>query len=112
MEMYKVKDYKSFAIELEKQTGCEIKIRVIGKNHTHFQLDKMGVSLGVLCICCGEVSFAPFTTLDLQRDDMFINVRYFPMLDDFVHLLLAFREMFVITDSDYWHKEANSLEPS
>ena len=82
MEIYKVKDYKVFANQLMDKTGCDVSIRLMGKNHTHYQLNKMGLSLGVLCVDKGEVSFAPFVTLDTAQND-------------FIQLLTVFREMFV-----------------
>jgi len=95
MEIYKVKNYKAFANQLEEQTGCNITIRLMGKNHTHYQLDKMGLSLGVLCVDNGEVSFAPFVTLDSAKNDQYINAENLPFFDDFVKVLSVFREMFV-----------------
>lgn len=95
MEIYKVKNYKAFAIELENKTGCSVNINIISKNHIHYQLSKMGLSLGVLCVDHGEVSFAPFVTHESARDDMYINACNIPMFDDFIQLLAMFREMFV-----------------
>lgn len=95
MDIYKVKNYKQFARELESKTKCEVKIKLLEKNHTHYQLNKMGLSLGVLCICNGEVSFAPFVTLDTARDDQYIDAQYLPLFDDFVELLKVFRDIFV-----------------
>lgn len=95
MEIFKVKDYKRFADSLEEKTGCVVTIRLMGKNHTHYQLDKRGLSLGVLCVLNGELSFAPFATLDSATDDQYINAKYIPMFDDFVGLLEVLREMFV-----------------
>ena len=31
MEIYKVKNYKTFAVELERKTGCSVDIKLIGK---------------------------------------------------------------------------------
>lgn len=95
MEIYKVKNYKALAMELEKNTGCSVNIKLMGRDHTHYQLSKMGLSLGVLCIDRGEVSFAPFVTHESARDDMYINACNLPMFDDFIQLLTVFREMFV-----------------
>lgn len=95
MEIYKVKDYKAFANQLREKTGCDVFIRLMNKNHTHYQLSKMGVSLGVLCVDEGEVSFAPFVTFDSARNDQYINAQNLPLFDDFVELLTIFREMFV-----------------
>lgn len=95
MEIYKVKNYKVFANQLKDKTGCDVSIRLIGKNHTHFQLDKMGMSLGVLCVYNGEVSFAPFVTLDTAQNDQYINAQNLPLFDDFIQLLTTFQEMFV-----------------
>ena len=90
MEIYKVKNYKVFATQLEDRTGCEVLIRLIGKDHTHYQLNKMG-----LCVDNGDVSFAPFVTLDSAKNEQYISAQNLPLFDDFVELLTVFREMFV-----------------
>lgn len=95
MEIMKVKNYKVFAETLKKKTGCDVNIKIIGKEHFHFQLSKDGISLGVLCLLEGQASFAPFVTHETQRDEQYINVLYMPMLDDFVAVLNVFNEMFV-----------------
>lgn len=95
MEIYKVKNYKVFANQLMEKTGCDVSIRLLSKNHTHYQLSKMGLSLGVLCVDNGEVSFAPFVTHETARDDQYINAQNLPLFDDFIQLLTVFREMFV-----------------
>lgn len=95
MEIHKVKDYKVFAKQLEEKTGCDVLIRLMGKEHTHYQLNKMGLSLGVLCVNNGTASFAPFVNLDSVQNDQYISVENFPLFDDFVTLLTVFREIFV-----------------
>ncbi len=100
MEIYKVRNYKAFAKQLEEKTGCNIAIRLMGRNHTHYQLDKMGLPLGVLCVKDGEASFAQFATLDSATNDQYINAENFPIFDDFVTLLMTFREMFVDESDD------------
>ena len=94
MDIYKVKNYKTFADELTKKTGCDVTIAVLERNHFHYQLNKMGISLGVLCVNDGEVSFAPFETLESAKNNQYINVKYAPMFDDFVHVLNVFKNMF------------------
>lgn len=95
MEIMKVKNYKVFAETLKKKTGCEVSIKLIEANHTHYQLSKDGISLGVLCVDQSEASFAPFVTHETARDNQYINVQYTPMLDDFIGVLKVFGEMFV-----------------
>lgn len=96
MEIMKVKNYKVFAETLKKKTGCEVTIKIMNsKDHYHFQLNKDGISLGVLCLDQGEASFAPFVSLDTAKDDQYINVKYMPMLEDFIGVLKVFDEMFV-----------------
>lgn len=95
MEIMKVKNYKVFAETLKKKTGCEVVIRVLNKDHVHYQLVKDGVSLGVLCIDNGEPSFAPFVNHETARDDQYINVAFMPMLEDFIKVLNVFGELFV-----------------
>lgn len=98
MEIYKVKDYKALANDLAEKTGCDVKIQLIERDHTHYQLSKMGISLGVLCVNRGEVSFAPFENLDTAKNNQYINAKFLPMFDEFVSLLSVFKTMF--TDPD------------
>ena len=95
MEIMKVKNYKVFAETLKKKTGCEVNIKLIDTDHTHYQLSKDGISLGVICVDKCEASFAPFVTHETAQDDQYINVQYMPMLDDFIGVLKVFSELFV-----------------
>ncbi len=96
MEIMKVKNYKVFAETLKKKTGCEVNIKLMkDNNHIHYQMTKDGIPLGVLCVDKGEASFAPFVTHETVRDDQYINVKYMPMLDDFIEVLKVFSELFV-----------------
>lgn len=98
MEIMKVKNYKVFAETLKQKTGCEVIIKILNANHYHFQLNKDGISIGVLCIDNGEASFAPFVTHETAKNDMYINVQYMPMLEDFITVLRVFEEMFVCNE--------------
>lgn len=95
MEIMKVKNYKVFAETLKQKTGCEVNIKILSKEHFHFQLSKDGISLGILCIDQGFASFAPFVTHETAKDDQYINVQYMPMLEDFINVLKVFEELFV-----------------
>lgn len=95
MEIYKVKNYKVFANQLAERTGCEVLIRLLEKDYTHYQLNKMGLSLGVLCVNRGDVSFAPFVTLDSAKNEQYISAQNLPLFDNFVELLTVFHDMFV-----------------
>jgi len=96
MEIYKVKNYKTLAEELANKTGCDIKIQLQrDRDHIHYQLDKMGISLGVLCVNNGEISFAPFERFETAKNEQYINAKYLPLFEDFVQLLKTFQEMFV-----------------
>jgi hypothetical protein len=95
MEIMKVKNYKVFAETLKKKTGCEVNIKLMDTDHTHYQLSKDGISLGVLSVDKGEASFAPFVTHETAQNDQYINVQYMPMLDDFIGVLKVFSELFV-----------------
>lgn len=96
MEIMKVKNYRVFAEMLKKKTGCDVVIKIMReKDRFHFQLNKDGISLGVLCLCSGEASFAPFVTHETAKDEQFINVNYMPMFNDFIGVLKVFDELFV-----------------
>lgn len=96
MDIIKVKNYKTFAETIETATGCDVLIKLMGnKNHVHYQLNKKGISLGVLCIDNGEATFAPFVNLENAQNCQFINMQYMPMLSDFIKVLEVFNEMFV-----------------
>lgn len=106
MEIMKVKDYKSFADTLAKASGCKVIIKLMpGKDHVHYQLEKTGISLGVLCINQGDVSFAPFVTHSTVADSQFINIRFFPFIDDFVDLMRTFKQIFVESDKTAYDYE-------
>ena len=97
----KVKNYRVFAETLKKKTGCEVIIKIMdGKDHFHFQLNKDGISLGILCLYSGEASFAPFVTHETVKNDQFINVNYMPMLNDFIGVLKVFDELFVCEEEE------------
>ena len=92
----KVKNYKQFAKLLEEKTGCSVKIAIVENNHIHYQLnDKNDMSLGVLCINNGDVSFAPLTTHDEAVDEQYIIGVYMVQFDELAKLLNIFKEMFV-----------------
>ena len=98
MEIIKVKNYKEFAQMLRKKTGCEVLIKVMDTHakHVHYQLNKDGMSLGVLCVDDGDPSFAPFCTLQNDSSvESYISVKYMPLMDDFIKVLKVFDEMFV-----------------
>lgn len=98
MEITKVKNYKSFAEMLKNKTGCDIIIKIIANNHYHYQMNKDGISLGVLCVDNGVGSFAPFVTHENVKDDQYINVHYMPMLDDLIKVFNVFSEIFICED--------------
>lgn len=95
MEVMKVRNYKEFAEILKRKTGCEINIKLMGKNHTHYQMSKDGISIGILCIDEGYASFAPFVNHETAKDDQYINVEYMPMIDDLISVLRVCNELFV-----------------
>lgn len=98
MEIMKVKNYKVFGETLKKKTSCDVNIKIIGKDHIHYQLNRDGVALGVLCIDKGEPSFAPFVSHDTAKNDQYINIQYMPMLEDFISVLKVLDELFVCED--------------
>ena len=100
MEITKVKNYKEFAQKLMQKTGCEVCIKIMGSNHMHYQLTKNGISLGVLCINSGEVSFAPFVTHGNVRDEQYINMVCLSRLDDFIAVLKVFGALFVCEEGN------------
>ncbi len=101
MKIMKVKNYKVFSEILKKKTGCQVIIKIMSsKDHYHFQLNKDGISLGVLCLDQGEASFAPFVTHETAQNEQYINVQYMPMLDDFISVLKVFDELFVCEEEE------------
>lgn len=92
----KIKNYKQFAEMLEGKTGCSIKIKIIERNHIHYQLnDKNGLSLGVLCVYDENVSFAPLTTHEDATDEQYITGFHIVQFDELAKLLYVLKEMFV-----------------
>lgn len=102
MDVFRVKNYRTFSEMLKKKTGCDIIIKImeIQREHFHFQLNKDGIAMGVLCIDNGEASFAPFVTHENARNEQFINVQYMPMLEEFISVLKVFSEIFVIDEEE------------
>ena len=94
MEIKKTENYKKFANTLGEKTGCDVMIEIIDKNHYHFQLNKDGISMGVLCVDNGDPSFSPFTTHKTAKNDTFINCRYMPLMNDLTKVLKVLGEMF------------------
>ncbi|MDE6148657.1 MAG: hypothetical protein K2F81_00980 [Ruminococcus sp.] len=95
MEIYKVKNYKKFADELKEKTGCNVDVKILGRDHFHYQLSKDGLSLGILCVDKGEASFAPFVTHETAKNDNYLNLQFLPLFDEFTLLLSVFKDMFV-----------------
>ena len=108
MEIKQVKNYKHFADFLKTKTSCGITIKIIGNNHYHYQMNKDGISLGVLCVDNGIGSFAPFATLENVTNDQYINVCYMPMLDDLINVFNVLSEIFVC-DEEVWNKFIYSI---
>lgn len=98
MKIMQVSNYKVFASTLEAKTGCDIRIKIMGQDHTHYELSKMGISLGILCIDKGVASFAPFVTHENAKDSQYINIQYFPMLEDFIKVLQTLFNLFTYDD--------------
>lgn len=98
-EIKQIKDYRQFAKALETEMDCSVKIKIMGSgtDHIHYQInDKYDMSLGILCVDHGNVSFAPFVTHENAENDQYINVQYMAQFDDFIKLLGIFRKMFVV----------------
>lgn len=94
----KVKNYQHFATVLEKETNCSVKIKVMNRDasHVHYQInDRFDMSLGVLCIDDGDISFSPFSTIENATNDSYINIYHLVRVEDFTKLLSVFSEMFV-----------------
>lgn len=93
----KVKNYRQLAEQLEKETGCSVKIKVLDKNnHIHYEIrDKYDMVLGTLCVQDGDVSFAPFVTSDSASNNEYISIIHMVQAEDFIKLLGVFNKMFV-----------------
>lgn len=95
MDILKVKDCKTFAKRLEESSGCKVTLKILNKDHIHYQFEKSGISLGVLCINQDQVSFAPFVTHETAKNEQYLNIQFFPFIDDLIDLLKMFRMIFV-----------------
>ena len=93
----KVKNYRQLAEQLEKETGCSVKITVIDKNsHIHYEIhDKYDMVLGTLCVQDGDVSFAPFAASNTASNSEYISIVHMVQVEDFIKLLGVFNKMFV-----------------
>lgn len=87
-----MKNYRQFAELLEQTTKCNVTIQIMRTNeHYHYQLDdRFGMSLGVLCVDKGGISFAPFVTHKTCQDSQFININHAVQFDDFAMILQGF----------------------
>lgn len=95
-EINKVKNYKHLAQVIEKETGYSVKIKVMEKNHVHYEIyDGYAMILGTLCVQNEDVSFAPFVTSDNARDCEYINIAHLVQARDFINLIDVFSKMFV-----------------
>lgn len=95
IEIKKVKDHKVFAEKLAKNTECNVRIKVIGKNHVHYEFGKSGVALGILCIDNGTPSFAPLKSFSTVTNDSFVSGEYFSFFDNFSLILNELSSIFV-----------------
>lgn len=100
MDILKVKDWKTFAKRLEESSGYKITLKILNEDHVHYQFEKSGISLGVLCINQGQVSFAPFVTHETAKDEQYLNIQFFSLIDDLNNLLKMFRMVFVCDYED------------
>ena len=97
-EIKTVKNYRTFADELAKKTGCSVKIKLMNDkgNHIHYQLnDKYDMTLGILCIDDGVASFAPFVNHDTVHNEQYISMNKFPMLEELIATMTVLRDMFM-----------------
>ena len=91
MEIKKKTNYVKFADKLESLTGCDVRYCIMKDkaNHIHYELNKQGVSLGVLCYDEGELSIAPFRSFDnLPTNEEFIYFNTAPQFSDFADVLV------------------------
>lgn len=96
MEVVKFKNYKKFAEELKEKTNCDdVNIKILENNHYHFQLNKMGIAIGIVCYDNGKISFAPFVNHDTVHNEQYISMNKFPMLEELIATMAALRDMFM-----------------
>lgn len=95
-QINKIKNYKKLAEAIEGETGYSVKIRVLEKNHIHYEIyDGYDMILGTLCVMNGDISFAPFATSDNAKDCEYIDVAHLVQATDFINLINIFSKMFV-----------------
>ena len=92
----KIKSYKKFADSLKQETGFNIKTDIVEHNHFHFQFtDSYGLSLGVLCVNDGNLSFAPLVTLESAQNGEYIDFDKLPQFGDLSKLFTIFESLFL-----------------
>ena len=97
MEVVKFKNYKKFAEELKEKTGCDnVNIKIMnGNNHYHFQLNKMGIAIGIVCYDNNVITFAPFADHETVHNEQYISINKFPMLEELIATMNVLRDMFM-----------------
>ena len=89
MNIKKTHDYIKFGNEVEQLTGCEVKYKLMGDKHAHYEISSKGIPLGILCYCEGELSFAPFRSFDnAATNEEFIYFKHAPSFEEFTRVLV------------------------
>jgi len=88
MNIKKQHNYIKFGNEIEELTGCDVRYEALGDKHVHYELSSKGISLGILCYCNEELSFAPFRSFDNRAtNEEFIYFKHAPSFDEFTRVL-------------------------
>ena len=100
MEIKTIKNYKDLALKFKEITKCDnVDIKILGDNHFHFAMSKMGVSIALICYNNGNITVAPFEDNDsTDIDRCFISPSYFPAFDDFAILMNGLKELVIEKD--------------
>jgi len=89
LNILKVKDYIEFGDKLKELTGCNVCYKIMrDDNHYHYELEKNGLTIGIVCYDKGKIRFAPFGTFSNCPNDRFIDFKFAPSFKDVTETLI------------------------
>jgi hypothetical protein len=87
-------NYIEFGNKILEMSGCKGTYEIIGENHFHYELNKNGMVIGILCYDNGDLSFAPFKSFkDRGINNCYISFDLVPSFKDFTETLTKLGEL-------------------